>query len=94
MTAQEMFESMGFKKEKFDYFGLDRFIYKKPIIDKCEEQLYTIVVLFDKEQKITTVYHDEYCEDYDLCYDEPPAVDMELLKAINQQCKELGWLDE
>lgn len=28
MTAQEMFESMGFKKEKFDYFGLDRFIYK------------------------------------------------------------------
>lgn len=31
MTAQEMFESMGFKKEKFDYFGLDRFIYKKPI---------------------------------------------------------------
>lgn len=29
MTAQEMFESMGFKKDKFDYFGLNRFIYKK-----------------------------------------------------------------
>ena len=48
MTAQEMFESMGFQKEKFDYFGLDRFIYKKPIVDEYEEQLYTIVVLFDK----------------------------------------------
>ena len=28
MTAQKMFELMGFKKNKFDYFGLDRFIYK------------------------------------------------------------------
>lgn len=93
MTAQEMFESTGFKKEKFDYFGLDRLVYKKPIVDEGD-YLCTFVVLFDKEQKITTVYHDEYSENYDLCYDEPPAIDMELLKAINQQVKELGWLDE
>lgn len=92
MTAQEMFESMGFKKEKFDYFGLDRFIYKKPIVD-AEEYLYSFVVLFDKEEKIMTVYHDEYCEDYDLCYDTSPAIDMDLLKAINKQCKELGWIE-
>lgn len=92
MTAQKMFESMGFKKDKFDYFGLDRFIYKKPIVDEGD-YLYTFVVLFDKEEKITTVYCNEYTEDYD-DYDAPPAIDMELLKAINQQCKELGWLDE
>lgn len=92
MTAQEMFESMGFKKDKFDHFGLDRFIYKKPIVYE-EEYLYTFVVLFDKEEKITSVYCDEYPEDYE-DYDAPPAIDMELLKAINQQCKELGWLDE
>ncbi len=90
MTAQKMFESMGFKKDKFDYFGLDRFIYKKPIVDEGD-YLYTFVVLFDKEEKITTVYCNEYTEDYD-DYDAPPAIDMELLKAINQQCKELGWL--
>ena len=90
MSAQEMFESMGFKKEKFDYFGLDRFIYKKPIVYE-EEYLYTFVVLFDKEEKITTVYCNEYTEDYD-DYDVPPAIDMELLKAISQQCRELGWL--
>lgn len=90
MSAHEMFESMGFKKEKFDYFGLDRFIYKKPIVDEYEEQLYTVVVLFDKDEKITTVYCNEYTEDYDAA----PAIDMELLKAINQQCRELGWLDE
>lgn len=92
MIAQEMFESMGFKKEKFDYFGLDRFVYKKPIVDEGD-YLYTVVVLFDKEEKITTVYCNEYTEDYD-DYDVPPAIDMELLKAINQQVKELGWLDE
>lgn len=90
MTAQEMFESMGFKKEKFDYFGLNRFVYKKPIVDEGD-YLYTFVVLFDKEEKITTVYCNEYTEDYD-DYDAPPAIDMELLKAINQQCRELGWL--
>lgn len=93
MTAQKMFESMGFKKDKFDYFGLDRFIYKKPIVYE-EEYLYTFVVLFDKEEKITSVYCDEYSEDYEYGYDAPPAIDMELLKAINQQVKELGWLDE
>ena len=90
MTAKEMFESMGFKKEKFDYFGLDRLVYKKPIVDEGD-YLYTFVVLFDKEEKITTVYCNEYTEDYD-DYDAPPTIDMELLKAINQQCRELGWL--
>lgn len=90
MKAEEMFESMGFKKEKFNYFGLDRFIYKKPIVDGGD-YLYTFVVLFDKEEKLTSVYCDEYSEDYD-DYDAPPAIDMELLKAINKQCRELGWL--
>lgn len=89
MTAQEMFESMGFKKEKFDYFGLDRFVYKKPIVDEGD-YLYTFVVLFDKEEKTTSVYCDEYSEDYEYGYDAPPAIDMELLKAISQQCRELG----
>lgn len=93
MTAQEMFESMGFKKDKFDYFGLDRLVYKKPIVDEGD-YLYTFVVLFDKEEKITSVYCDEYSEDYEYGYDAPPAIDMELLKAISQQCRELGWLDE
>ncbi len=92
MKAEEMFESMGFKKEKFDYFGLDRFIYKKPIVDGGD-YLYTFVVLFDKEEKLTSVYCDEYSEDYD-DYHAPPAIDMEFLKAINQQVKELGWLDD
>ena len=90
MTAQKMFELMGFKKNKFDYFGLDRFIYKKPIVNEEDGT----VVLFDKEAKITSVYCDEYSEDYEYGYDAPPAIDMELLKAINQQVKELGWLDD
>ena len=31
---------------------------------------------------------------YCMCSDIVMEVDMELLKAINQQCKKLGWLDE
>lgn len=50
MTAQKMFESKGFKKDKFDYFGLDRLVYKKPIVDEGD-YLCTFVVLFDKEEK-------------------------------------------
>lgn len=91
MTAQKMFESMGFKKDKFDYFELDRLVYKKPIVDEGD-YLYIFVVLFDKEEKITSVYCDEYSEDYEYGYDAPPAIDMELLKAISQQCRELGWM--
>ena len=48
----------------------------------------------DKEEKITSVYCDEYSEDYEYGYDATSAIDMELLKAINQQVKELGWLDD
>lgn len=38
---------------------------------------------FDKKHKVVSgmPYYDFFC-------------DMPLLKAINQQCKELGWLDE
>jgi len=57
MSAQEMFELMGFKKNKFDYFGLDRFIYKKPIVYE-EEYLYTFVVLFDKEELLKALIYD------------------------------------
>ena len=40
MTAQKMFELMGFKKNKFDYFGLDRFIYKKQKKKKKKKTIY------------------------------------------------------
>ena len=79
------------KREQERLEKLNRFIYKKPIVYE-EEYLYTFVVLFDKEEKITSVYCDEYSEDYEYGYDAPPAIDMELLKAISQQCRELGWL--
>lgn len=64
--------------------------------EECDEGDYlcTFVVLFDKEEKITSVYCDEYSEDYEYGYDATSAIDMELLKAINQQVKELGWLDD
>lgn len=67
MIAQEMFESMGFKKEKFDYFGLDRFVYKKPIVDEGD-YLYTFVVLFDKEELLKALIYDRV--QYDKGYED------------------------
>lgn len=68
MTAQEMFEELGWNLQtngiKIIYFNMD----------------YNETLEFDKE-------YEEY-------YVENLAIDMPTLKAINQQCKELGWLDE
>ena len=50
MTAQEMFESMGFKKDKFDYFGLDRLVYKKPIVDEGDSYIHLLFCLIKKKK--------------------------------------------
>lgn len=43
------------------------------------------VIFYLKNKKIRAYYVEN---------DEDVFIDMTLLKAINQQCKELGWLDE
>ena len=67
MTAQEMFEQLGWELKqscfKLVYFN----------------ETYNETIEFDKQ-------YEEY-------YVENLAIDMPTLKAINQQCKELGWLD-
>ncbi len=67
MTAQEMFESLGWQLKQN---GL-KIIYYHPDYGETLE--------FDKE-------YEEY-------YAENLGIDMSILKAINKQCKELGWLD-
>lgn len=43
------------------------------------------VIFYLKNKKIRAYYVEN---------DEDVFIDMTLLKAINQQCKELGWLDD
>lgn len=76
MTAQEMFEKLGFEEICHDDREIIYFMHINDV--KVRE------VEFDLQNKTF------YC----MCSDIVMEVDMELLKSINQQCKELGWLDE
>lgn len=83
MNAKEMFEELGYKKEK-DIIN-EQFIisYKK---DDCPG-FYRIC--FSKPDKtIVARYFDENGEMY------AQIVKVQEFKAINQQCRELGWLQE
>ncbi len=74
MTAQEMFEKLGFKQES----RLKWIVWYKDEYD-C-----TIEITFYLESKtFFTELNGKLLE-----------INMPLLKAVNQQCKELGWLDE
>lgn len=73
------------------------------IAQEMFEKLQYIKTLHDDKEIVYVMYND-YCKvaeiGFDLinqtfdcnCYDEVMDVNMKTLKAINQQCKELGWL--
>ena len=77
-TAKEMFESLGFVNYNFE----DEINYQN-------EDIFVRFLLSDKEYRC---FSDEIIngdwERSDI------SVDIDLHKAINQQLKELGWLDE
>ena len=86
MTAQEMFEELGFKKYLNKY-------------DKEYKKEYGYEVFFRYKNDMTEIAFD--CLDMDYAVygtimgrGITVGITMELHKAINQQCKELGWLDE
>ena len=86
MTAKEMFEALGYKKylNKYDkeqkkYYGYEVFFrYKKDFIE----------ISFDCLDMDYSVYGIMFGGSMAV------SIDMELHKAINQQCKELKWFDE
>lgn len=81
MTATEMFEELGYKCITFNFNGIRETIkFYKP------NNNYSSNVIFDLTNKMFRVY----------CSEDDGAgyVDMKLLKTINKQIEELGWLDE
>lgn len=86
MKAYEMFEKLELNLSDC---LLDRSKYIR-YEHKVEEHNCTYVVLFDKCNKRFSVYY-ENLENSEKYF---PPVDMEILKAIIQQCKELGWFYE
>lgn len=90
--ADEMFEKMGYKKS-----------YQKSIYNKVWG------ILYKNEKSMINISFDmgndgesDYEEAHMVCVyiqafdgrEEPAYATMQELKAINQKCKELGWLDE
>lgn len=79
MTAQEMFEQLGFIKNKSKCYGDNHILYEKPVMNGTD--------IFTVEFKDGYVVYTDSCMRCIKIYPD-------ILKAIIQQCKELGWLDD
>ena len=78
MTAKEMFEALGYELDDCSNFE-----------EKAKCLNYQIIKPYECIFKEITFYLDSKEIGWDNV-----MITMPLLKAINQQCKELGWLDE
>lgn len=76
MTAREMFEKLGYKRN----LDSKKLIYAKEL----KGMFHYLEITFDLTEKEVELY-DDY-EDY--------TINKALLKGIQQQLKELGWLEE
>jgi hypothetical protein len=84
MTAQEMFKELGFRKNTSICYGVDHIVYEKAIGSEDDDCGFDIFTVEFKEGIFT--YHN--------AWNSAIKTDKAMLKAINQQCEELGWLDE
>lgn len=77
MNAKEMFEELGFIKNKSSCYNEEYILYEKP-------------TQFD----ILTIEFKNGYFVYTSCQNAPMKTDRKVLKAINQQMKELHWIGE
>lgn len=80
-TAKEMFESIGY----IPFFTTDRIIAYQSIPNIENEEDIIFVFFYLKTKRIKTCYNIQI---------DDVMVDIPLLKAIDQQVRELGWVDE
>ena len=79
--ADKMFEELGYKKHLTDKKGIEILYLKKSDISANEMEK----IIFYKCKMVGFEYvYSGFKKD----------INMQELKAINQKCKELGWLDE
>lgn len=80
MTAEEMFQDLGYKRYKNKYAI---FYEKKGFLDAS-------IIFFLKRKSVKSYdCRDDYYQETKL----PKEINLAELKAIIQQCKELRWLD-
>lgn len=80
-TAREMFEELGYTFH--EDLGFDELEFRKDVEPE-------IIISFDLSNKTVAVYDwGDYIDGFGTYY-----MSMQELHAINQMCRELGWLDE
>lgn len=82
-NADRMFINLGYKKEKDKFFNYIEYTKK---VNKNVE----LVISFEGNSETVLVI--EY--EKGLLKASSIGIDMQELQAINEKCKELGWLDE
>ena len=83
MTAEQMFKELGYEKSEY----LSGIKYELKIETIYE---YTNVISFIVDDKIVDFSYYDGFEDGESGL----SINMDELKAVIQQCKELGWLDD
>lgn len=79
--ADEMFKKLGYEKEDYGY----KIIYTKT---DSEEENFIITIMIEAELIFTEI--DDGCDELDRrCF----GLQKQELQAINQKCKELGWIE-
>ncbi len=78
MTAQEMFEEMGFRKNKSICYDEQHILYEKPVMDGTD-----ILIVEFKDKWVV------YTSNFMRCMKTPYF----MISAIHQQMKELGWIE-
>lgn len=94
MTAKEMFEELGFKQVlciNLNQKDGKQIIYESVIGDNDTLLVKRKIHFFDDVFYANLYYFDDKTETFENqggC-----SIDDELLKAINKQCEELGWIE-
>lgn len=78
-TAEQMFKELKYKKVKIEGYN-ENFLFYKGKVANAEQ----FVRFYIPEKHVSLIIDSYYLA---------ARVDMKLLQAINQQCKELGWLE-
>ena len=95
MTAKEMFEKLGYEYYKY----IDSIVYTHICTFKDSDNTnYTHKYIIDFIENdelgyFVTTIEEVYCNGY-FEYSTRVAITMDLLKAINKQIEELGWLND
>lgn len=95
MSAKEMFQELGYKQYKHkDSITYNHTCKTYDDFEGSEHRYEDRINFIENDEigRFITTSREEYINDYYEAFTLIP-IDMPLLKAINQQCKELGWIE-